>query len=310
MSSPPSSPWTSEPTPPMWSMWPWVLNSATSRRPWCSRRSTMAAGSGGASMSTHSPPGPSGATSHALVCASQSGSPSMSIGGPYRAALRRPGGRRRAAGGVPDLCTGLHGRGDRRTSGSCSISSSSLGRGRRQFGHSSMVPGRFGPPLHRQGVVQRGQPDQRRRHRPAPGAWRRPRRPRGRHRGSLVVWRSRRCRYSSPVPSPAHPEGGGLGEVGAGPDPGDRGEVVGRDGGERLRRELRRGLVLEPQQAVREDVALGQLVADVVLDGAEVLADDEGAGPVGLERDEVEELAGRGSARRRRRPGPTPGGIQ
>ena len=53
-----------------------------------------------------------------------------------------------------------------------------------------------------------------------------------------------------------------------------------------------------------------QLVADLVLDGAEVLADDEGAGPVGFEGDEVEELVGRRSARRRRRPARPPGGIQ
>src|SRR5438477_10456522 len=39
----------------------------------------MAAGSGGASTRTHSPPGPSGATSQALVAAIQSGRPSMSM---------------------------------------------------------------------------------------------------------------------------------------------------------------------------------------------------------------------------------------
>src|SRR5205085_8695949 len=65
-------------TPPTWSTWPWVLRRATRRRPCCSRRARMLAGSGGASISTHSPPGPAGATSHALVAAIQSGSPSIS----------------------------------------------------------------------------------------------------------------------------------------------------------------------------------------------------------------------------------------
>src|SRR5438105_2946449 len=41
----------------------------------------MACGSGGASINTHSPPGPSGATIHAFVSASHSGSPSISTWG-------------------------------------------------------------------------------------------------------------------------------------------------------------------------------------------------------------------------------------
>src|SRR5437763_13739774 len=81
--------WTIALTPPTWSTWPWVLRRATRRRPCCSRRARMLPGSGGASMSTHSPPGPAGATNHALVAAIQRGNPSISTGSTLPAAVQR-----------------------------------------------------------------------------------------------------------------------------------------------------------------------------------------------------------------------------
>src|SRR3954467_2177474 len=65
-------------TPPTWSTWPCVLSRATRRRLCCSSRSRMLPGSGGASINTHSPPGPEGATTQALVAAIHNGSPSIS----------------------------------------------------------------------------------------------------------------------------------------------------------------------------------------------------------------------------------------
>ena len=71
-----------------------------------------------------------------------------------------------------------------------------------------------------------------------------------------------------------------------------------------------RGLVvLEPQQPVGQHAVLGEGLADAVLDGAEVLADDDRLRPVALQRDDVEQVLGRvadvgagGGGRRRGHP--------
>ena len=71
---------------------------------------------------------------------------------------------------------------------------------------------------------------------------------------------------------------------------------------------------LEPQHRRAEDPALGQVVAHPRLDDAEVLADDDRAGPVRLEREDADErlvvVADVGAVGRRRRPpGPTTAGT-
>ena len=52
-------------------------------------------------------------------------------------------------------------------------------------------------------------------------------------------------------------------------------------------------VVLEPEQPVGQHAVLGHGLADAVLDGAEVLADDERLRPVALQRDDVEQVLGR-----------------
>ena len=76
----------------------------------------------------------------------------------------------------------------------------------------------------------------------------------------------------------------------AGPQAGDRRQVVGGDGRQRLDGEPRRAVRLEPQQPVGEDAPLVELLADEVLHRAEVLPHDVGPGPVALQGEDVEHL--------------------
>ena len=80
-------------------------------------------------------------------------------------------------------------------------------------------------------------------------------------------------------------------EVGTRPRPGERRQVVRRHRGQRLNGEALGFAVLEPDQPVAEDSALGKVLAHLVLDGAEVFTDDERPGALALESQQVEELA-------------------
>jgi hypothetical protein len=190
-------------------------------------------------------------------------------------------------------------------------SSTGTGSGSDQLGR-SVVPGMLGRRSLADGVVQGGRQQQGRRLRQQLVA---PARPPSRRASSAArqVLEQRR---------PAALEllvGAGavlalLLDVGAGPQPGDRRQVVGGDGGHRLRRPLGRVVVLEPQQPVGEDAVLGHGLADAVLDGAEVLADDERLRAVALQRDDVEQVLGRVAdvgavGRRCRRRAPTTAGT-
>ncbi len=81
-------------------------------------------------------------------------------------------------------------------------------------------------------------------------------------------------------------------QVGAGPQAGDRRQVVGRDGGESVLGILRRAGLLEPEQAVGQDVVRRELLARRLLHHAQVLADDHRARPLALERDDRQQIIG------------------
>ena len=91
------------------------------------------------------------------------------------------------------------------------------------------------------------------------------------------------------------PEAAWSCEIGAAPRPGHGRQVVRRHAGERLLR-VAGGLdALEQCEAGREQAATTQLFADAGRHGAEVLADDDRAGAVRLERHDLEQLVGVGS---------------
>jgi hypothetical protein len=81
-------------------------------------------------------------------------------------------------------------------------------------------------------------------------------------------------------------------EVAAVPQAGNRREVVRGDGAQRPPRERLRQSGFEPETAVREDASLRQRLPHAVFDGAQVLADDEGAGPRAFERHDAEQVVG------------------
>src|SRR5437588_2968161 len=218
-------------TPPTWSTWPWVLSRATRRRPCSCSRDRMVAGSGGASISTHSPPGPSGATTHALVAAIHSGSPSISM--PAR--LYGPAHDLRQATG-PGVGLELLERD---------------GQGDRPVRPLPRRTGHVGALLHAESVVEGGGDEHRRRpgqagvdggHDVVDGRGLvEPQRP----AQALAHRRPRRLRRLEPEAS--------LGpEVGARPEARHRGQVVGGDGGHRLNRVHLGRVLLEPQQPVGE----------------------------------------------------------
>jgi hypothetical protein len=89
------------------------------------------------------------------------------------------------------------------------------------------------------------------------------------------------------------PEGDARRNIGTRPDPRDGGQVVRRDARQRVLGKRLGSTGLEDQQARRQDATGAQLLRDAFFDGAEVLADDEGAGPHGLEGKDVEQLGRR-----------------
>ena len=80
-------------------------------------------------------------------------------------------------------------------------------------------------------------------------------------------------------------------DVGTGPEPGNRRQVVRRDRGQRLLGILRRRILLEPEQAVRQDLSARQLGAGVLLDRPEIFADDHRPGALALDRDDGQQVA-------------------
>ncbi len=153
-----------------------------------------------------------------------------------------------------------------------------------------MVPGRFGRSHHGDGVVEGGHHDERRT--PASAWWvatttssvdavvERP----------VAWWNGAEVGVVAAIAGVA--QALAVRQVGSAPHAGHRRQVVGGDAGQRLAGEGRRGTLLEPQQPVGEDAAFEEVGADLVLHRAEVLADDEGAGAVRLEGQEVEQVAG------------------
>jgi len=81
-------------------------------------------------------------------------------------------------------------------------------------------------------------------------------------------------------------------EVAAVPEAGDRGQVVRRDGAQRQAGKPFGRIALEPRAPVRQHAVTGESLAHAVLDGAEVLADDEGAGARAFERHDAEQVSG------------------
>ena len=79
-------------------------------------------------------------------------------------------------------------------------------------------------------------------------------------------------------------------EVSACPQPGDRGEVVGGHRRHGQLRELRRRLLLEPDEPIREQAAGRQGVEDLRLGRAQVLGDHVGASLRALACDDVEQV--------------------
>ena len=93
-----------------------------------------------------------------------------------------------------------------------------------------------------------------------------------------------------------------VGRVLVGPDAGDRGQVVGRHRCQRLGGVVLGRAVLEPGQPVGEQPPGRQHLAHLGLDGAQVLADHDGARPARSRWPGRRAARRRGSGRRRRRP--------
>ena len=153
------------------------------------------------------------------------------------------------------------------------------------------MPGRFGALGGGDRVVERGQKDARGR----PGQ-----RAVGRldHRldGGVLVEVAERAQLVAQRPVPAS-----LGSipicfcacgVEPGPEARDGRQVVGGDAGERQLGEVLRRRRLEVEQPVRHHPVVVQPLAHARLDGAEVLADDEGPRPLALQRDDGHQLVG------------------